>query len=56
MQADLVTLSSEETQRVAANSDHYVHLRQPEVVIGAIQTVVAKVRLGVPAVAYRSKQ
>jgi hypothetical protein len=56
MQAELVTLSSQGTQTVAANSDHYVHLRQPEIVIAAIETVVAKVRLGVPTVAYGSKQ
>ena len=45
MQADLVTLSPQGTQVVAVNSDHYVHLGQPDVVIDAIRTVVAKARV-----------
>ena len=44
MQADLVKLSLEGTQMVAANSDHYVHLLQPEVVVDAIRKVVADSR------------
>jgi pimeloyl-ACP methyl ester carboxylesterase len=44
MQADLVTLSPQGSQMVAANSDHYVHVRQPEVVIDAIRTVVGTAR------------
>ena len=44
MQADLVTLSSRGTQLVAVNSDHYVHVRQPDVVIDAIRTMVAQAR------------
>ena len=47
MQADLVTLSSQGTQMVAANSDHYVHLGQPDIVVDAIRQVVAKARLRV---------
>jgi hypothetical protein len=34
---------------VAANSDHYVHVRQPEVVIDAIRAVVEKARLNATA-------
>ena len=49
MQADLVNLSPQGSQMVAANSDHYVHVRQPEVVIDAIRTVVAKARLNATA-------
>ena len=41
MQADLVTLSPQGAHVVADESDHYVHLQQPDVVIDAIQTVVA---------------
>jgi pimeloyl-ACP methyl ester carboxylesterase len=44
MQADLVTLSPQGVQLVATNSDHYVHLGQPAIVVDAIQTVVAKAR------------
>ena len=45
MQADLVRLSPQGTQVVAVNSEHYVHLQQPDTVIDAIRTVVVKARL-----------
>jgi pimeloyl-ACP methyl ester carboxylesterase len=45
LQGDLVTLSSRETQVVAAKPGHYVHLVQPEIVIDAIRGVVSQVRL-----------
>ena len=48
MQADLVTLSPQGTQMVAANSDHYVHLAQPDVVIEAIRKVVTFARRSAP--------
>ena len=49
MQADLVRLSPQATQVVAVNSEHYVHLEQPDVVNEAVRTVVAKVRLNATA-------
>ena len=49
MQTDLVKLSPQGTQMVAASSDHYVHLGQPDVVIDAIVKVVAEARLGTAA-------
>jgi pimeloyl-ACP methyl ester carboxylesterase len=55
MQADLVTLSSQGTQMVAANSDHYVHLGQPDIVVDAIRKVVAKTRLSATAKAEASQ-
>jgi len=56
MQADLVTLSLEGTQTVAANSDHYVHLGQPDVVVDALRKVVAKARLSAAARAEGSRR
>ena len=55
MQADLVTLSSQGIQMVAANSDHYVHLGQPDIVVDAIRKVVAKARLSATARAEASQ-
>jgi len=49
MQPDLVKLSSQGTQMVAVNSEHYVHLGQPDVVLDAVRKVVAKARLSVAA-------
>jgi pimeloyl-ACP methyl ester carboxylesterase len=49
MQTDLVGLSPPGAQMVAAGSDHYVHLDQPDVVIDAIRKVVAEARLGTAA-------
>jgi hypothetical protein len=47
MQADLIRLSPQGSQMVAARSDHYVHLVQPDVVIEAIRKVVAAARRSV---------
>ena len=44
MQADLVTLSTRGAHEVASESDHYVHLDQPETVVDAIVAVVAEAR------------
>ena len=45
MQTDLVSLSPQGTQVVAAKSEHYVHLQQPAVVVDAIRRIVAQARL-----------
>ncbi len=44
-EADLVKLSSVGVERVAPESDHHIHLYQPELVIQAIRDVVTAARL-----------
>src|SRR5262245_7640258 len=46
MQLDLLNLSRNSKQIVAANSGHHIQLDEPEVVTGAIQQVVEAVRRG----------
>jgi pimeloyl-ACP methyl ester carboxylesterase len=43
-QADLLGLSSNSTHLVARQSDHYVHLEQPHLVVEAVRQVVDRVR------------
>jgi pimeloyl-ACP methyl ester carboxylesterase len=44
MQADLLHLSSQSEQRFADRSDHLVQVDQPEAAVGAIVTMVERVR------------
>ena len=46
MQSDLLNLSRNSKQIIAADSGHHIHLDEPEVVINAIQQVIDAVRRG----------
>jgi hypothetical protein len=45
MQLDLVSLTPQSKHVIASTGDHYVHIREPEIVIDAVRDVVEQHRL-----------
>lgn len=45
MQVELAALAPRSTHVIAATDDHYVHVREPDVVIDAVQKVVEEHRI-----------